>query len=220
MENLIRDLLHLEDASLCRQLAAIAELQNLRKGETFLKIGDHQTKLSILVDGIVRFYYRDRNQKEYTMCFICKRGYPAMVDSYSKSILTGAHAVTEATLLNFPMEPGLSMIGHNPELVNLYIRILRKCMLFHAETAMILRGCTALQRYMWFLETFPDVDNLANGRHIASFLNISPETLSRLRAKQREDPQDFCRMFNSACNKNFDMVRADVDLDTPFEFLL
>lgn len=219
MENLICDLLHLEDKALCRQLAEIAELQSLRKGEKFLEIGNYQTKLSILVDGVLRFYYRDRNQKEYTMCFICQRGYPAMVDSYSKSILTGAHAVTEATLLNFPMEQGLAMIGQHPELVNMYITILRKCLLFHAETSMILRGCTALQRYMWFLRTFPDVDNLANGRHIASFLNISPETLSRLRAKQREDPQDFCRMFNAASDKSFDNVWADVDLDIPFEFL-
>ena len=219
MEQLIRDLLHITDDGLCKQFAALGQLEHLRKGETFLEIGGYQTKLYILVEGVLRFYYQDQDQKEYTMCFICEPGYPAMVDSYSKSILTGAHAVTDATLLSFPMAEGLAFVGQSPALTAVYINILRRCILFHAETAMVLRGCTALQRYQWFLKTFPGVDHVANSRHIASFLNIAPETLSRLRAQTRESPQDFCRMYNPISEKNCDAVREELEQDPPFKTL-
>lgn len=217
MEALIQNLLHITDPTLLKQLATLGTIEHLRKGDVLLEIGDLQKNMSILIDGVLRFYYRDQNHKEYTLCFVCDPGYPAMVDAYTKSVLSGAHAVTDTTLFSVPMEVGLELIPRHPELMNMYTSILRRSLLFHVEIAMILRGCTALQRYMWFLKTFPGVDNVANGRHIASFLNIAPETLSRLRAKKREDPQDFGRMYNLYSEKNFDTVLGDVDTDGPFE---
>lgn len=219
MEELIQKLLHISDISLCKQLADIGEIEQLHKGEHFLEIGDHQKKLSILIEGVLRFYYRDQANNEYTLCFVCEPGYPAMVDAYSKSIMTGAHAVSDATLFSMPMEVGLALIRQHPELMGMYISTLRKSMLFHVEVAMVLRGCSALQRYMWFLKTFPQVDKVASNRHIASFLNLSPETLSRLRTRKREEPQDFCRMYNAFSDKNFDTVLGDVDVDVPFDDL-
>jgi CRP-like cAMP-binding protein len=46
-----------------------------------------------------------------------------------------------------------------------------------------LRALPAAERYAQLLRDFPGVLQRVSGRHIASFLGITPETLSRLRAR-------------------------------------
>ena len=217
LENVIRKLLPFLDGELCRKLSTLATVEFVPKGATQIEVGQVQTHMHLLLDGIMRFYYYDSQQKEHTLCFICEPGYPAMVDAYTKSVMTSAQAVTDVHLLSFPMEECLRLIRKYEALMGMYISMLRKSLLFHVEIAMVLRGCTALQRYMWLLHRFPQVDELASSRHIASFLNITPETLSRLRARKREEPQDFARMYDIYTQKNFDIVLGDVDVDVPFQ---
>lgn len=217
MENVIRKLLPSLDGELCRKLSALAAIETVPKGATQMEVGDVQTHIHLLLSGIMRFYYYDSHQKEHTLCFVCEPGYPAMVDAYTKSVMSASQAVTDVQLLSFPMAETLRLIQSHEGLINLYISMLRKSLLFHVEIAMVLRGCTALQRYMWLLHRFPQVDELANSRHIASFLNITPETLSRMRARKREEPQDFARMYDMYTQKNFDVVLGDVDVDVPFQ---
>ena len=40
----------------------------------------------------------------------------------------------------------------------------------------------AQERYLQFLEDYPDLENRISQYHIASYLNIAPESLSRIRA--------------------------------------
>ena len=45
---------------------------------------------------------------------------------------------------------------------------------------------SAKQKYDWFLQEYPGLIFDVNNRYIASFLNMTPETLSRLRAADRK----------------------------------
>ena len=51
--------------------------------------------------------------------------------------------------------------------------------------AIALRRQTALERYETLLETNPQLLHRAHLKHIASFLGMAPETLSRLRSKAK-----------------------------------
>lgn len=46
---------------------------------------------------------------------------------------------------------------------------------------------TAMERYRWFLDEYPGLIDRAPHRHIASFLNVTPVTLSRLRREERRN---------------------------------
>ena len=43
-----------------------------------------------------------------------------------------------------------------------------------------------MERYQWFLARYPGLISTVNNKHIASFLGMTPVTLSRLRRQVRE----------------------------------
>ena len=46
---------------------------------------------------------------------------------------------------------------------------------------MMLYHNSAMDRYRWFHRHYPTLEPLVSGKHLASFLGITPVTLSRLR---------------------------------------
>lgn len=58
---------------------------------------------------------------------------------------------------------------------------LQKALQTHWEINNAMYQYQALERYQWFLRNYPNLDEQVNSRYIASFLSITPVTLSRLR---------------------------------------
>ena len=67
------------------------------------------------------------------------------------------------------------------EIMELQIYLLAKSSIYHWETRRMLYLKTAKERYEWFLKQYPGYINCVPHSEIASFLNISRETLSRIR---------------------------------------
>lgn len=194
MRDLIKNLLHIENEDICNRIVALATIENYKKDEMILRIGERQSQIRFLVSGAVRFFYLDEVQAEHTQCFVCEPGYPVMVDAYKAAAMSGCHAIMDTTVLAMPVEELYRMLESSRELMVFYNQVLRKAMLFHAEIAMILRAGDAQRRYLWFVSTFPEVEKYAKSRHIASFLSIAPETLSRVRSRSliEENIMDKC----------------------------
>lgn len=57
----------------------------------------------------------------------------------------------------------------------------------HWELKRVLNSCTAVQRYQWFLEEYPGLIDRVSNKYIASFLGMTPVTLSWLRRTLREE---------------------------------
>ena len=67
----------------------------------------------------------------------------------------------------------------------MYNRYLVSALEYHWETKMLLYRCTAMERYRWFLSRYPGLIDSISNKHIASFLGMTPVTLSRLRRQLR-----------------------------------
>ena len=86
-----------------------------------------------------------------------------------------------------PIREIFGMIEQYQEITLIYTRLLIEAMDKQWQLKKVLNQCTAMQRYQWFLEEYPGLIRKVNHRHIASFLGMTPVTLSRLRRAIREE---------------------------------
>lgn len=184
---LFRDCYQIHDEKILQRLCELAQVKHLKKGEIFLHSGDVQTNIAFQTSGIIRGYYTDLNGVEHTDCFSCRCGNAAMPPCSLKdpSPIT-LMAVTPSELVTLPIPETMDMIPHAPELFELYSRLMTESMRLHNNIKNTLCNYTAKQKYEWFLQEYPGLIFDVNNRYIASFLNMTPETLSRLRTATRK----------------------------------
>ena len=72
------------------------------------------------------------------------------------------------------------------EVTKLYNQLLIKALNEHWKLKQILNSYTAVQRYQWFLDEYPRLIGKVSNKYIASFLGMTPVTLSRLRKTIRK----------------------------------
>lgn len=207
----IAALFQLQSPEVCRKISEIAQYADFSNNQPFLTIGQRQGQMLFLVEGIARFYYMDPTGREHTLCFCDSPGYPLMVHINTAGSFSGAHAVGQLRALTLPTDLGMALVGRYPELMGFYNRILNQALLLHAEIAVMLRSSTPQQRYAWLCCRMPQVVKKAQKRHIASFLGITPETLSRLLSKAPSEPPPLPVMYQTAQVQNSDALWDQVE---------
>ena len=93
-------------------------------------------------------------------------------------------ALTDGELLCIPIETVKTLLKENIFLMQIYNKLLADVMEKHWEIKNILHKQTAKERYQWFLTAYPGLIDKVTHRYIASFLEMSPVTLSRLRSEE------------------------------------
>ena len=77
------------------------------------------------------------------------------------------------------------------EVAHLYNRLLVAALDEHLEQKRVLVRYDAARKFQWFMEKFPGIIDQINNKYVASFLDMAPETLSRLRsASHKEGTED------------------------------
>jgi CRP-like cAMP-binding protein len=74
-------------------------------------------------------------------------------------------------------------MGSHPDFAGLELnRLLRRIAVLQKRVLLLL-SATATERYQEFIATYPNLQQRVSQRHIASYLGITPEALSRLRVE-------------------------------------
>ena len=103
--------------------------------------------------------------------------------------IVSIEAMTECDLLTIEANALQQLLQAHIELVWIYNTLLMQSLKAHWQIKTMLGQHTAMERYQWFLQAYPGLIDQVNNRHIASFLGMSPVTLSRLRRVLRENGQ-------------------------------
>lgn len=177
----------LNDPALLDTLSALAEVQHIPRGTVFLKTGEVQSKVFLLLNGVVRGYFVDVDGCEHTDCFCFRSGTPAMPPcAFDEPSPENVAALTDCDLVVLPLKETMELVRTCPQLAELYARFLTDSMRLHNHTRHAICSLPARQRFEWFLEEYPGLIFDVNNRHIASFLNMTPETLSRMKSATRK----------------------------------
>lgn len=164
-------------------LSQILVPMKYHKGDIVLSEGEVCRAMYFVQQGMVRqFYYK--NGKDVTEHFSFEGRIVFCIESFLKQEPSRllVEALENSVLYALPYEPWHMGMLQNQELEMLYRKVLEHALISSQEHADSQRFENASERYARLLETKPEIVLRAPMLHIASFLQMTPETLSRVRA--------------------------------------
>ena len=185
----LMQLLGLSGSPMYENYRNMAMLRRLKRHERFFDTIDRSRYIYFLISGVLRGFVIDKKGNDYTDCFIFRYGqaHIGCIDLGQQMIASEcAEAIVDSELLCFDSNVLMPHILSSLELSNLYARKLMESYADHWLHKNILFHSTAQMRYEWFLQAYPGLIDIVPHKYIASFLNMTPVTLSRIRAKQAE----------------------------------
>ncbi len=182
-KSFIKKVLLIKDQELFKRLEKMSFIETFKKGSEINKHGEQDVYIRFLINGYVRGYVINNQGKENTTCFLVKTGEviagSMLLDGTPSEIRF--KAIKETVVFSVPLEPVMALRKDYYEINDLYIAFLSQWVLNHWETKKMLYLKTARDKYNWFLNEYPDLIDDVPHTEIASFLNISPVSLSRIR---------------------------------------
>jgi len=164
---------------------SIAKEKTIPKGEVLIREGQTVNKTFFVINGSLRSFCIDKEGKEHTLQFAIKDWWISdFIAIYNQEPASLAvECITDSTVIEFNAQKLNEIYIKFPEfevfqrknlerhVVSLHKRILNQLQL------------TALERYNLFLEQYPDIEQYNPNYHIASYLGITQQSLSRIRAE-------------------------------------
>lgn len=154
-----------------------------KKGEILLKEGEISHHIIFIGSGMVRqFYYK--NGKDITEHFSYEGCLMMCIESLLKQEPTHlmAEALENSIIFQLPYEQLQKLMLRYREINRFYQKILEYALIVSQEKADSWRFETARERYHRLWKNHPEVIKRAPLSHIASYLLMTPETLSRVRS--------------------------------------
>ncbi|OJJ16970.1 hypothetical protein BKI52_30095 [marine bacterium AO1-C] len=154
-----------------------------KKGEVFLKAGQRCDHLYYIVNGFTRIYYLDLEGNEVTHWFCAQDSMITSPFSYVKreTNILFFEALENTELLLISSAQLEKLIHHLPELCETFRHINAEFAMVLSRRIMSVHTETAEERYLKLMKEHPLLFQKAKLTHIASFLGITQQSLSRVR---------------------------------------
>ncbi len=167
------------------KLASVIVPFKTRKGAKLLEEGQVQNYLLYLEKGLVRQYYF-KYKKELTEHISCDNDVVICLESFLRRVPSNLiiEALENSAVWGISYEDLQRITAESYEIELLYRSILEHSLVMSQLKADMLRFEPSHVRYTRLLESFPEIVKRAPLVYIASLLQMTPETLSRVRSGQ------------------------------------
>lgn len=193
----LRQTLHITDEDLIGEVVPLCEVKKLKKGEALIRQGQVPDHVDLLISGICRGYFVDGNGKDITDCLVCQSGVPLTASAdLTAPVPVTMETLTECVVVRLSVASILYLLQHFPDIERVYRDALLASGDFHRELKITLYQYTAQQRYHWFLKRFPGVIHKISHKYVASLLNMTPVTLSRIINMAPDETCEEVPLFN------------------------
>ncbi|MBB6463082.1 Crp/Fnr family transcriptional regulator [Flammeovirga kamogawensis] len=155
----------------------------LKKGDELLSKGDLTLSQFYVLEGCLRSYFIDSHEKDHTVQFAIHdwwiSDYTAFFDS-SMAVLT-IESLQNTTVLEFTRAAQQEIFDEIPKVERFFREKMEHS--FGAFQKRIINNLskTAKDKYNDFLQTHAQIEKHIKNYHIASYLGITTESLSRIR---------------------------------------
>jgi CRP-like cAMP-binding protein len=168
-----------------KYIYSIAKEKMVSKGEILIREGQTVNKTFFVLYGSLRSFCINKESKEHTLQFAIKdwwiSDFMAIYNNEPASLTV--ECISDSAVIEFNAQKLNDIYLQFPEfepfqrknlerhIVSLHKRILNQLQL------------TALDRYNLFIEKYPNIEQHVTNYHIASYLGITQQSLSRVRAE-------------------------------------
>lgn len=165
------------------KLLAIISYKEFKKGDSIAKLGEIPSDVYVLKSGVIRSFFTDEKGKEYIKnLFIPVKTTGALgALILNKPSRLSYDCLTECKVYSINFNKFKKLTKEDKAISNLYSTILEYVYLTLESKIYDLSVLNATERYLKLKKQIPDIENLIPQYHIASYLNITPVQLSRIR---------------------------------------
>lgn len=161
------------------------EIIELKTNEYFFQTGKIANKIGFVSDGILRSYVLDKGGEEVTKYFVRKNQFLMDVESYYNMTPceSSMQAVIASKLYFINRDQWNKLSEEVPKLYILTKNLTEAGLLNKIKDNDFLNFGTAADKYEEFIKRYPDLALQVPQQYIASYLKITPQSLSRIRKK-------------------------------------
>jgi len=164
-------------------LQSLASKRKLEVGEVLINQGGKSKKIAFLVSGLMRAYSTIESGRQITknlfipISFV--GGFSSIINN--KPSLFCYEALMDTVVFEVNFDEFIKISKTNIDISNFYNRILEYVFIMYEKKQLATMALDGTQRYLLLKKQIPNIDNLIPQYQIASYLNISPVQLSRIR---------------------------------------
>ncbi len=164
-------------------LADISTPKLFKKGDFIINLGQKCSHTFFIEKGMAKQYYVDTNGKEHIICFYSEGDFMYNVESVQFRMPSSyfIQALEDCRVLLITEEAFKMLIDKFPRFLSLHNDLLYRYILTQQKRITHLLASSAEERYLCFVKDYPTLMLRVPQLMIASYLGITPESLSRVR---------------------------------------
>ncbi len=167
------------------ELMTHSTLKTFKKGEVVVREGQYSKKAYLIIEGCARAYYL-KDGKDISDWFTFENQFAAPIVSFfsEKPSPHYVEFVEDSMAYEFSKDTMDHLCDRYPDFERFISKVVTETMLGLCQRLNAIQFNKAEDRYKQLLTIYPDITNRIPLTHIASYLGITLETLSRIRSAQ------------------------------------
>src|SRR5687767_11907414 len=162
--------------------------KKIRKRQYILNAGDVCQYITLVEKGLLRSFTVDDDGHEHVVQFASEGWWISDVGSFvsGKDALYNIEALEDSELLHLTRQGMEELLIQLPVMERFFRLLMQNNIIALQRRVVAYMSLSAEEKYLKLMEVAPDILNRASQQHIASYLSVTPETLSRIRKKISE----------------------------------
>jgi len=161
--------------------------RKIKRKQFLLQEGDTCKHFTFVVEGCFKMYAVDKNGHEHNLQFAAENDWIADIESLHKEQPSQLYieAIEPSQILQIAKSDLWHLYNHFPKFDRNFRVIIENKFIELQSRVLQNISSTANERYKYFLNQYPNLASRLPNTQIASYLGITPEFLSKIRAEKQ-----------------------------------
>ena len=160
--------------------------RKLRKRQYLLQAGDVNQFENFVNKGCLRAYTVDADGQEHIAMFGLEGWWISDLYSFltNSPATQNIDALEDSEIFSIEKSDLEALYDRIPKFNRFFLKLLQNAFVAHQRRILAANSQTAEEQYLDFITRYPSIEQRVPQHQIASYLGLSPETISRIRRQQ------------------------------------